>query len=165
MSRWFHVRPVALLAAWLAVVSSMPLVAVAADAIPTDMDPVVAQRAVDLAQKLRCLVCQNQTVADSNADLADDLRKQIREQIAAGKTDDEIIAYMTQRYGDFVLYQPPFKATTVLLWTGPALLLLAGFAVLLRNLRRRGDDIAALSPEEQARARQLLAEPAGTSES
>jgi cytochrome c-type biogenesis protein CcmH len=164
MSRRHRVPPVALFATWLAVVSSMPLVAVAADATPTDMDPVVAKRAVDLAQKLRCLVCQNQTIADSNADLAGDLRKQIREQIAAGKTDDEIIAYMTQRYGDFVLYQPPFKATTALLWTGPALLLLAGFAVLLRHLRQRANDVPQLSPEDEARARQLLAEPTGPSE-
>jgi cytochrome c-type biogenesis protein CcmH len=91
----------------------------AAEGIPTEMDPVKAARAVKLADKLRCLVCQNQTIADSNAELANDLRGQIREQIAAGRTDDEILAYMVQRYGDFVLYQPPFKTTTVLLWTGP----------------------------------------------
>ena len=96
--------------------------AVAADAVPTEMDPVKAARAVKLAEKLRCLVCQNQTIADSNAELANDLRSQIREQIAAGKTDDEILAYMVERYGDFVLYQPPFKPTTILLWGGPALL-------------------------------------------
>ena len=75
-----------------------------------------------LSEKLRCLVCQNQTIADSNAELAQDLRRQIHEQIAAGKTDDEIIAYMVARYGDFVLYQPPVKSTTMLLWAGPALL-------------------------------------------
>ena len=94
----------------------------AADAVPTEMDPVKAARAVKLAEKLRCLVCQNQTIADSNAELANDLRTQIREQIAAGKTDDQILDYMVARYGDFVLYQPPLKPTTILLWGGPALL-------------------------------------------
>jgi cytochrome c-type biogenesis protein CcmH/NrfF len=85
----------------------------AADAQPTERDSVAAARAVKLSEKLRCLVCQNQSIADSSAELAQDLRQQIREQIAAGKTDDEIIAYMVARYGDFVLYEPPFKATTV----------------------------------------------------
>ncbi len=97
----------------------------AADAVPTEKDSVAASRAVKLAEKLRCLVCQNQTIADSNAELAQDLRRQVHEQIAAGKSDDEIVDYMVARYGDFVLYQPPVKATTVLLWAGPALLLLA----------------------------------------
>ena len=86
---------------------------IGAEGVPTEMDPATAARAVKLAEKLRCLVCQNQTIADSNAELANDLRGQIREQIAAGKTDDEILAYMVQRYGDFVLYQPPLKATTI----------------------------------------------------
>lgn len=135
----------------------------AAEAVPTEMDPVKAARAVKLAEKLRCLVCQNQTIADSNAELANDLRGQIRELIAAGKSDDEILTYMTNRYGDFVLYQPPFKATTVLLWLGPALLLLGGIAILVRNLARRRAvdgvtaDETALTEEEKSRAAQLLA--------
>src|SRR5262249_39597466 len=91
----------------------------AADAVPTAQDPVAAARAVKLAEKLRCLVCQNQSIAESNAELAQDLRRQINEQIAAGKTDQQIADYMTARYGDFVLYQPPFKTTTLLLWIGP----------------------------------------------
>ncbi len=130
--------------------------AIAAEGVPTEMDPVKAARAVKLADKLRCLVCQNQTIADSNAELANDLRSQIREQIAAGRTDDEILAYMVQRYGDFVLYQPPFKMTTVLLWTGPALLVIGGAFVLVRNLRRRQVGETPLSDDERLRARRLL---------
>jgi cytochrome c-type biogenesis protein CcmH len=141
-----------------------PLVATAATAVPTEMDPVAAKRAVDLAEKLRCLVCQNQSIAESNAELAGDLRGQIREQIAAGKTDDEIVRYMVNRYGDFVLYQPPFKATTILLWAGPALLLLGGFIVLIRNVRRRAAAEPALTAEEHEQAARLLAGETGKSE-
>ncbi len=135
-----------------------PAAARAAEAVPTEMDPVKAARAVKLAEKLRCLVCQNQSIADSNAELANDLRGQIREQIAAGKSDDEIVSYMVNRYGDFVLYQPPLKATTLLLWAGPALLLVAGALVLARSLRRRqaAADVA-LTDEEKAQAERLLA--------
>jgi len=151
-------RVVAVILVGVALQLALP--AQAADAVPTEMDPVKAARAVKLAEKLRCLVCQNQTIADSNAELANDLRGQIREQIAAGRSDDEILQYMTNRYGDFVLYQPPFKATTVLLWLGPGILLLGGIAVLLRNLaRRRAGEVAgeiALTDEEKSRAAQLL---------
>jgi cytochrome c-type biogenesis protein CcmH len=134
-----------------------PLTAMAADAVPTEMDPVKAARAVKLAEQLRCLVCQNQSIAESNAELANDLRGQIREQIAAGKSDDEIRTYMVQRYGDFVLYQPPLKTTTVLLWAGPALLLVAGVFVLARNVRRRQQTAdVALTADERARAEALL---------
>ncbi len=93
-------------------------------------DPQVEQRLKDLGEQLRCLVCQNQTIAESNAGLALDLRNQIRAQVAAGRSDDEIRAYMVERYGDFVLYRPPLKATTVLLWVGPFALLGVGIAVL-----------------------------------
>ena len=128
------------------------------DATPTLADPVAARREVELASQLRCLVCQNQTIAESAAGLAADLRNQVREQIAAGKTDAEIIDYMTARYGDFVLYKPPFKATTALLWFGPALLLIAGILFATRIVRgRRGNAAQALSPEDHARAEQLLA--------
>jgi cytochrome c-type biogenesis protein CcmH len=90
-----------------------------------------------LEEKLRCLVCQNQTLADSSAELAGDLRKQVREQVAAGRSDEEIIAFLVQRYGDFVRYEPPFKATTALLWLGPFVLLAGAAAFLLMVLRRR----------------------------
>jgi cytochrome c-type biogenesis protein CcmH len=131
----------------------------AGEAVPTDQDPVQAKRAVRLAGELRCLVCQNQTIADSNAPLAVDLRTQIREQISEGRSDGEIVQYMVQRYGDFVLYKPPFKATTALLWIGPALLLVLGAAILARNLavRRQRDEAKPLSEAEAARARALLA--------
>jgi len=138
----------------------LPLAA-AADAVPTEMDPVAAKRAVRLAEKLRCLVCQNQSIAESNAELANDLRGQIREQIAAGKTDDQIVDYMVDRYGDFVLYQPPLKATTILLWGGPALLFLGGFFILFRNLRRRSAAEPTLTAEEHEEAARLLAGDTG----
>jgi cytochrome c-type biogenesis protein CcmH len=135
-----------------------PLAAAANEAVPTESDPVAAARAVQLANELRCLVCQNQSIAESNAELAVDLRRQIRDQIAAGKSDDEIVDFMVTRYGDFVLYRPPFKAATVLLWLGPALLVLAGFWTLARALRaRREAQAPPLTAEERERAERLLA--------
>jgi cytochrome c-type biogenesis protein CcmH len=133
--------------------------AAADEAKPTEQDPVAAARAVKLSEQLRCLVCQNQTIAESNAELAVDLRRQVREQIAAGKSDAEIVDFMTSRYGDFVLYKPPLKATTVLLWAGPALLLLVGIAVLVRVLRTRRPlaEEPPLTPAERDRAARLLA--------
>ena len=128
----------------------------AQSAQPTTDDPVANKRAVYLAEELRCLVCQNQTIADSHAELAVDLRRQIREQIAQGRSDSQIIDYMVERYGDFVLYRPPFKATTILLWAGPFIFLIAGFYFLLRFLRRREVPAPQLSAEERARAAKLL---------
>lgn len=90
-----------------------------------------------LAAELRCLVCQNQTIADSHSGLAEDLRRQIRELLAQGQNEDQIRAYMTQRYGDFVLYKPAFNASTALLWLGPAALLLGALLALWTVLRRR----------------------------
>ena len=145
-----------LLALLLLLCALAPIGGFAADAVPTEKDPVKAARAVKLAEKLRCLVCQNQTIADSNAELANDLRGQIREQIAAGRSDDEILDYMVTRYGDFVLYQPPLKATTLLLWAGPALLVILGAVVLFRNLRRARPAEAPLSDEQRVEARRLL---------
>src|SRR5437879_7216504 len=106
-------------------------VALAKEAKPAE-DPQIEQRMKNLTEQLRCLVCQNETLADSRADLAEDLRKQIREQMKAGKTDKEIIAFLTERYGDFVLYKPPVKATTYLLWFGPFVLMFAGPGLLYR---------------------------------
>ena len=149
------VAALVLVALW---VGAVPDTAFGAQALPTTQDPIAASRAVLLSEQLRCLVCQNQTIAESNAELALDLRQKIREQIAAGKTDDEIIAYMVDRYGDFVLYRPPLKATTLLLWAGPGLLFFGGLAVLVRVLRsRRGlEPGAPLSPEDRERAARLL---------
>ncbi len=132
--------------------------ALANEALPTIADPVTAKREVELASQLRCLVCQNQSIAESNAGLAADLRKQLRQQIAAGKSDAEIVDYMTSRYGDFVLYKPPFKATTLLLWAGPVLLLAIGLFAAARMMRaRRIASAAELSQEDRTRAEQLLA--------
>jgi cytochrome c-type biogenesis protein CcmH len=130
----------------------------AREAPPAADDPVLEARAMKLAAELRCLVCQNQSLAESHADLAIDLKNQVREQLRAGRSDAEIRDYMVQRYGDFVLYSPPLKATTALLWAGPFVLLLAGAVGLVAYLRRRRQLVAqpALSAEEQARARSLL---------
>jgi cytochrome c-type biogenesis protein CcmH/NrfF len=119
-------------------------------------DDALDRRVTNLAHELRCLVCQNQTLADSNAPLAVDLRNQIREQMAAGKSDRDVIGFMVERYGDFVLYRPPLKATTILLWTGPFLFLLFGFFMLFRFLRSRQVPAPQLSEAERARAAKLL---------
>ena len=139
----------------LAVVASG---AAASEAVPTLNDPVAAKREVELAKQLRCLVCQNETIADSRAGLAVDLRNKLREQMAAGKTDAEIIAFMTERYGDFVLYRPPLKATTVLLWVGPFMLLAIGILVGWRAVRARAGAAhrQPLSDAERERAERLL---------
>ena len=121
-------------------------------------DAQLEKRITALASELRCLVCQNQSLADSNADLAIDLKNQVRAQMQAGKSDDEIRAYMVARYGDFVLYDPPFKASTALLWAGPFALLLIGVLALgmyLRSRRRQIGD-AELTAHDQARAEALL---------
>jgi cytochrome c-type biogenesis protein CcmH len=109
----------------------------AGEARPAADDPALEARMLTVASELRCLVCQNQTIADSHAGLAQDLRQQIREQLRQGRTEAQILDYMTARYGDFVLYRPPFKATTMLLWLGPAVLLALGLIVLGVVLRRR----------------------------
>ena len=129
------------------------------EALPTLNDPVAAKREVELAKQLRCLVCQNETIADSRAGLAVDLRNKLREQMAAGKSDAEIIAFMTERYGDFVLYRPPLKATTVLLWVGPFLLLAVGLLIGWRAVRARAKAAPPepLSAADRERAERLLA--------
>ena len=115
-------------------------------------DAATEQRLKHLAEELRCLVCQNQTIADSNAALAVDLRNQIRGQITAGRSDGEIRDYMVQRYGDFVLYRPPFKASTAALWLGPGLLLGIGALVFGVVLRRRRAQPSAAEPSAKRRA-------------
>lgn len=112
-------------------------------------DPVLQHRYEAINRELRCLVCQNQTIADSNATLAQDLRREVRDMIAAGKTDDEIRDFMIERYGDFVLYRPRMTAQNFLLWAAPVLLLLIAAAVLFRVIRRRGQetDIEPEGPE------------------
>lgn len=112
-----------------------------------------------LIHELRCLVCQNQNLADSNADLAKDLRQQTYDMIVQGASDQEIVDYMVARYGDFVLYRPPFRLSTALLWVGPFIILLAGVMILMVVIRRRKRQPAAeLTEAERERARHLLDE-------
>ena len=147
--------PAMIMVAVILLSSSSP--ALAKEAKPAE-DPQIAQRMKALTEQLRCLVCQNETLADSHADLAEDLRKEIREQMKAGKSDQEIIAFLTQRYGDFVLYKPPVKATTYLLWFGPFVLLFAGTGVLYRYLKNRREliDEKPLTADERQRAAEIL---------
>jgi cytochrome c-type biogenesis protein CcmH len=119
-------------------------------------DANLEKRVTGLAHELRCLVCQNQTIADSNAPLAVDLRNQIREQLAAGKSEGDVIDFMVARYGDFVLYRPPLKASTLLLWGGPFLFLLIGVWLLIRRVRKQAIPERQLSQAERARAAKLL---------
>jgi cytochrome c-type biogenesis protein CcmH len=112
-------------------------VACGKEAAPASSDPAIEARMLAITSELRCLVCQNQTIADSHADLAEDLREQVRQQLRAGRTDREIVDYMTARYGDFVLYRPPIEARTVPLWFGPGVLLAGGLGALVLVLRRR----------------------------
>ena len=124
---------------------------------PSD-DPVVEQRLAKLSHELRCLKCQNQTLADSPSSIAADLRREIREQMKAGKSDKEILAFLTQRYGDFILYRPRVTPMTYLLWFGPFVLLIAGLIVLFRYVRQRRDAIKdqPLTAEEHRRAEEML---------
>jgi cytochrome c-type biogenesis protein CcmH len=138
--------------------------ALAREALPESADPVLEKRVVKLTSDLRCLVCQNQSLADSHAELAIDLKNQVRAQMLAGKSDAEIRDYMVARYGDFVLYDPPFKARTVLLWAGPFLLMLIGLGGLAIYLRGRRNRVEAgeLAPADRARAEKMLrGEPGG----
>ena len=139
---------------------SFVLSASAQEAKPLAADPEIEKRMQTLAKEFRCLVCQNETIADSQADLAQDLRAQIREQIRAGKSDKEIITYMPDRYGQFVLYRPPVTPTTYLLWFGPFVFLLAGLAVLFRYVKQRRELIPEpqLSEEQRRRVEAILKE-------
>ena len=119
------------------------------EAAPASADPALEARMMAISSELRCLVCQNQTIADSHAELAVDLRTQVRELLQAGKTNEQITDYMTARYGDFVLYRPPFKAATALLWIGPGVMVLIGLGALFMVLRRRSRMAAdQFEPEE-----------------
>ena len=128
------------------------------EAAPLADDPVVEQRLLVIAEEVRCLVCQNESLAGSRADLAQDLRREIRSLIKQGKTDKEVMDFLVSRYGDYVRYRPPVKPTTWLLWGGPFVLLAAGLAALVLFVRRRRNTSAALSPEEQREAAALLGE-------
>ena len=139
----------------------LPTYAVAGEAQDMAEDPVLEKRMMILADKLRCLVCQNETIAGSHSELAEDLRREVREQMRKGISDQEIIDYLVSRYGDFVLYDPALKRSTWLLWFSPFALLLAGLAGLVFQLRKRKNKIseARLSAEDAQRAAALLNPP------
>jgi cytochrome c-type biogenesis protein CcmH len=140
------------------------LAAQAREAQPAVEDPVLEKRVMALSEELRCLVCQNQTLADSNADLAIDLRNQVREKLAAGMSDRDVTEFMVERYGEFVLYRPPVKGTTWLLWFGPFLLLLGGIGFLLMKVVRRPVQTDNLPEADRQRAAALLDDTHNTKE-
>jgi len=135
--------------------------AMAKDAAPLADDPVVEQRLIVISEEMRCLVCQNESLAGSRSDLANDLRRELRALIKQGKTDAEIREFMVSRYGDFVLYRPPVKPSTWLLWAGPFGLMIVGVVALFVYLRRRNTDLGTgnvLTDEERKRAEAMLQE-------
>jgi cytochrome c-type biogenesis protein CcmH len=134
----------------LLVAAALPLGAWAIDSDIAFDSPEQEERYDRLVNELRCLVCQNQTIADSNADLAKDLRRQTLEMLRQGKSDEEILTFMTDRYGDFVLYRPPVKPTTWLLWGAPMILLLIGIIGTLMVITRRSRDAADIEPDQTA---------------
>lgn len=142
----------------IALVLWLPIAAMAGEAKPMAKDPVLEQRMIALSENLRCLVCQNESLAGSHAELAEDLRQEIREQLSAGKTNEQVIAYLTDRYGDFVLYNPPMKPLTYLLWFGPFALLIGAVGGLYVYIKRRGSRLVdePLSEAEKKRVAALL---------
>ncbi|OFZ68269.1 MAG: cytochrome C biogenesis protein CcmH [Betaproteobacteria bacterium RBG_16_56_24] len=144
----------------------LPVFSYAGEAKDLAEDPVLEKRMIGLAENLRCLVCQNESLASSRSELAEDLRREVREQMTKGMTDREIIDYLVSRYGDFVLLDPPVKSYTLLLWYGPFALLLAGLAGLVFQLRKRNNKVseARLSAEDEQRAAAMLNPPNGHGE-
>jgi len=145
----------------LVLLCSLVCSVVAQTAQPLAEDPQIEKRLQALSQELRCLVCQNETLADSRAGLAEDLRREIREQMKAGKSDKEIIAFLTARYGDFVLYRPRVTPTTYLLWFGPFILLGVGLVFLYRQLKQRRVQIKQepITAQDRRRLDELLEVP------
>lgn len=135
----------------------------AQEARPVADDPVLEKKVITLSNELRCLVCQNQTIADSDAELAVDLRNQVRKQLTEGKSDREILDYMVERYGEFVLYRPPFNYKTILLWAGPFLLLFIAMFILIQQIRSRHKHLATeeFDQTDLSRARKLLEPQSG----
>ncbi len=142
----------------------LPTFTYAGEAKDLAKNPAIEKRMVDLAQNLRCLVCQNESLASSHAELAEDLRQEVREMMEKGKSDKEIVAYLVARYGDFVLYNPPVQRNTLLLWFGPFVMLLIGAVLLAFQVRKRRRTIqdVVLTPEAQERATALLNEEGNT---
>lgn len=143
---------------WLVLVLAFPFPCQSKEAAPLAQDEVIEKRLIDISSELRCLVCQNESLSGSHAELANDLRRELRTLITDGKNDNEIMEFMVSRYGDFVRYRPPLKGTTLLLWFGPALLFIGALITLFSYLRRRNTAIkdAPLSADEQHQAERLL---------
>ena len=152
------VRRLVLPALLALLLTASAFIAQAKEAAPLDSNPALEARVMLVAEELRCLVCQNETLAASQADLAVDLRKQIRTQLQQGRSEAQIIDFMVQRYGEFVRYRPPFNRTTALLWAGPFVLLVLAAFVLATNIRRRrpGALPAPLNADEAKRLNELL---------
>jgi len=148
------------LAILLLIIFMIPGLAMSQQAIPVAEDPEIEKRMLALTEDLRCLVCQNESIAESRADFSNDIRREIREQIQANKSDDEIIDFLVDRYGDFVLYNPPMKPTTLLLWFGPLILFVVGVWFLIAYLRSRRVQIeeVSLSEAQRKKAEALLKE-------
>ncbi|ADE12020.1 cytochrome c-type biogenesis protein [Sideroxydans lithotrophicus] len=138
----------------------LPFSSYAGEAKDLATNPVIEKRMIGLAENLRCLVCQNESLASSHAELAEDLRQEVREMMEKGKSDKEIIDYLVARYGDFVLYNPPVQKNTLMLWFGPFAMLLFGAIMLIMQLRKRRKTVQEpeLTPEAQQRAASLLNE-------
>lgn len=135
----------------------IPLTGWSKEAIPVAEDPEIEKRMLALTMDLRCLVCQNEPISDSRAEFSNDIRREIREQIKANKTDEEIIQFLVDRYGDFILYNPPVKSTTVMLWFGPAILFVIALGALIVHLKRRRVQIEDISlSQEQLEAAEAL---------
>jgi len=136
----------------------LPVFGYAGEAKDMAADPVLEKRMIGLAENLRCLVCQNESLASSHAELAEDLRREVREQMKKGLSDQEIIDYLVARYGDFVLYKPPVKSYTMVLWFGPFMLFLVAGGALFYQLRKRRQSVPEtdLTPEAQQRAAAML---------
>jgi cytochrome c-type biogenesis protein CcmH len=152
-----------MITACLAIGLFMPVILSAQEARPVAADPALEKKVITLSNELRCLVCQNQTIADSNAELAVDLRNQVRKQLSEGKSDREILDYMVQRYGEFVLYRPPLSFKTILLWAGPFALLLIAMFILVQQIRLRHKRLASEEFDQMdlSRARKLLDSSSG----
>jgi cytochrome c-type biogenesis protein CcmH len=152
-----------MITACLAIGLFMPVILSAQEARPVAADPALEKKVITLSNELRCLVCQNQTIADSNAELAVDLRNQVRKQLSEGKSDREILDYMVQRYGEFVLYRPPLSFKTILLWAGPFALLLIAMFILVQQIRLRHKCLASEEFDQMdlSRARKLLDSSSG----
>ena len=152
-----------MISACLAIGLFVPVLLSAQEARPVAADPALEKKVITLSNELRCLVCQNQTIADSNAELAVDLRNQVRKQLSEGKSDREILDYMVQRYGEFVLYRPPLSYKTILLWAGPFALLLIAMFILVQQIRLRHKRLASEEFDQMdlSRARKLLDSSSG----